>query len=96
MIEYMIEENEDLEEAFARRFPTGWVEKKEFIIDLINGTKVILIYMQNFVKELVFVFHYHYNHNKVYKVKNYHLYLMLCFYLASYAVPFSFCDAYYI
>lgn len=50
MIEYMIQENEDLAEAFTKRFSTNWEEKKEFIIDLINGTKVILIYMQNFVK----------------------------------------------
>ncbi|XP_076110375.1 deoxynucleoside triphosphate triphosphohydrolase SAMHD1-like isoform X1 [Mytilus galloprovincialis] len=38
MIDYMIDENKELAEAFEKRF-TDWKEKKEFIKDLIDGTK---------------------------------------------------------
>lgn len=36
----MIKTNDDLKEAFEKRFPTDWEAKKEFIKDLIEGNKV--------------------------------------------------------
>lgn len=41
----MMKENKDLAKAFKDRFPKDWVERKAFIKDLIDGEKVILIYV---------------------------------------------------
>lgn len=50
----MIDENEELAEAFKNKFP-DWKKKKEFIKDLIDGTKVISNCIYNLVKLLLCV-----------------------------------------
>lgn len=50
----MMKENKDLAKAFKDRFPKDWVKRKAFIKDLIDGEKVILIYVYICLKVFVF------------------------------------------